>query len=169
MYERMHVQHVGIHPICISVYQHICTSIRRKGKWKRSTTQRPTNLKRGRSERVSWGEAEEKSTVTVTLLQRRDNNNFREQHTSYSYWQTYVSVDNSWWKVVLYFQTWSILRWATLWGKLTVEQIQNSDAGCQWRVIGNTNLVLVVPCHRCSSLLARVCYRWLRRMRQTWR
>lgn len=33
-----------------------------------STTQRPTNLKRGRSERVSWEEAEEKSTVTVTLL-----------------------------------------------------------------------------------------------------
>lgn len=37
-----------------------------------SRTQRPTNLKRGRSERVSWGEAEQKSTVTVTLLQRRD-------------------------------------------------------------------------------------------------
>lgn len=34
--------------------------------------ERPTNLKRGRSERVSLGEAEVKSTVTVTLLQRRD-------------------------------------------------------------------------------------------------
>lgn len=37
-----------------------------------NTTQRPTNLKRGRSERVSWRGAEEKSTETVTPLQRRD-------------------------------------------------------------------------------------------------
>ena len=56
---------------CIVVRGHVCTSIHGKGKVK-STTQRPTNLKRGRSERVSWGEAEEKSTVTVTLLQRRE-------------------------------------------------------------------------------------------------
>lgn len=37
----------------------------------KSTTQTTTNLKRGRSERVSWGEAEKKSTVTFSLLQRR--------------------------------------------------------------------------------------------------
>lgn len=36
----------------------------------RDTRQRPTNLKRSRSERVSWGEAV-KSTVTVPLLERR--------------------------------------------------------------------------------------------------
>lgn len=52
---------------------HTHTHTQRVGEWKEeSTTQRPTNLKRGRSERVSWGEAEEKSTVTVTLLGRRD-------------------------------------------------------------------------------------------------
>lgn len=54
----------------ISTYQYEHTQ-RERGKWK-GTTQRPTNLKRGRSERVSWGEAEEKSTVTVNLLRRRD-------------------------------------------------------------------------------------------------
>lgn len=51
----------------IYLYKH---TQKRKNKNK-ITTQRTTNLKRGRSERVSWGEAEKKSTVTFTLLQRR--------------------------------------------------------------------------------------------------
>lgn len=74
MYKCVHVQHVKIYSMnmnCIAVYQHVYKHTQRERK-KESTTQRPTNLKRGRSERVSWGEAEEKSTVTVTLLQRRD-------------------------------------------------------------------------------------------------
>lgn len=69
----MLVQHVR-YPIHDLWSCHIITCVQaytEKGKVGR-TTQRPTNLKRGRSERVSWGEAEEKSTVTVTLLQRRD-------------------------------------------------------------------------------------------------
>lgn len=69
----MHVQRVRMysihelhHGISTYLYKHTQT-----GKVE-SATQRPTNLKRGRSERVSWREAEEKSTVTVPLLQRRD-------------------------------------------------------------------------------------------------
>lgn len=73
MYKYMHVQRVRIYQMHELFHAHD-TSIqayteRRSG----NTTQRPTNLKRGRSERVSWEEAEKKSTVTVTLLQRRDN------------------------------------------------------------------------------------------------
>lgn len=55
---------------CITVF--IDTSVQAHTERKVEGTTQPTNLKRGRSERVSWGEAEEKSTVTVTLLQRRD-------------------------------------------------------------------------------------------------
>lgn len=58
----MHVQYLNI--FHVNLYMH--------PQKVRSTTQRCTNLKRGRNERVSWGEAEEKSTVTVTPLQRRD-------------------------------------------------------------------------------------------------
>lgn len=69
--QRVQVQHVGVFSNCIAVYINISVQAHAERKVE-STTQRPTNLKRGRSERVSWGEAEEKSTVTVTLLQRRD-------------------------------------------------------------------------------------------------
>lgn len=62
----MHVQYIRIKSC--HKYLHMHTQKKKV----KSTTQRPTNLKWGRSERVSWGEAEEKSTVTVTLLQRRD-------------------------------------------------------------------------------------------------
>lgn len=95
-----YVQHVGIYSIrgpYRGISTCICTSRHGKGKWK-STTQRPTNLKWGRSERVSWGEAEEKSTVTVTLLQRRDKGQTTlEDNTfltdTYIYRQTYASVE----------------------------------------------------------------------------
>lgn len=50
----------------------------RKGERCTDRRQRPTNLKRSRGERVSWGEAEVKSTVTVPLLQRRH----KGQHVS---------------------------------------------------------------------------------------
>lgn len=71
---QVRVQHVkiyAIHELCRGISTRVLEYTERERKVE-STTQRPTNLKRGRSERVSWGEAEEKSTVTVTLLQRRD-------------------------------------------------------------------------------------------------
>lgn len=62
-----HVQHVRI-----SV-SHLHKHTQKERRWNAQHRERPTNLKRGGSERVSWEEAEEKSTMTVTRLQRRDN------------------------------------------------------------------------------------------------
>lgn len=67
----MRVQHINTRMYCWML-PHLYKHTREKEERGKSTTERPTNLKRGRSERVSWEEAEEKSTVTVSLLQRTD-------------------------------------------------------------------------------------------------